>query len=301
MNNLVLHTWPIIIAALIKMIWVPMASAEVAQIKILKLGVRDDAPPFAYVEDEGEPSNFIGYSVDLCDRIGDRAVKAGIYDKFEFVQISSKTRFDDLQDKKVDILCEATTVTLKRIRDYRQTLYTFLSGASFMYQFPIKKLAEQDKLKIGVLRGTTTKENLRSSIWPKLSVDLKKLGFNKVDEFELVSVEKHWQKQNKEFFSRQQIDIYIADREILVALKRLSRKGNYRVSPRYYSIEPYALFTRIDDVKLINIANTTLRDLYRETSRSETENIKGILKKNFPNQMFSSTLLQLFKLQRLLD
>jgi ABC-type amino acid transport substrate-binding protein len=297
MNNLVMRTWPILIVALIKMIWVPMASAEPAEIKTLKLGVREDAPPFAYVEDD--KSKFVGYSVDLCDKIGHRAVNEGMYDKIEFVKVSSKTRFEDLQNNKVDILCEATTVTLERIRDYRQSLYTFLSGASFMYQLPIKKLNKLDNLKIGVLRDTTTEEHLRGSIWPKLSVELKRLGFNRVDEFELVSVEKHWQKQNKEFFSRQKIDIYIADREILVALKRLSRKGNYRVAPQYYSIEPYALFTRRDDVELIHIANTTLRDLYSETSRSG--NIKEILKKNFPDQILSSTLLQLFRLQRLLD
>jgi len=295
MNNLVKHASPVLVMVLINMIWMPIASAEPAANKILKLGVRGDAPPFSYRESNN--SEFIGYSVEICEQIGLRAQRQDKFDKFEFVQVTSESRFDDLRTKKVDILCEATTVTLDRIHHYSQTLYTFLSGASFMYPYPINQSDEQNKLKVGVLRNTTTKEHLLDTIWPRMKIDLKNLGFNNVDDFELVPVENHW--ENEEFFSQKKIDVYIADREILIALNRISKKGSYRVSQSYYSIEPYALFTRRDEVELLFIANTTLRDLYCE--KKQTRNIEDILRKNFPGQMFSNTLLQLFRLQRLLD
>ena len=295
MSNLVKHISPILVMVLINMICMPMAFGELSAIKILKLGVRGDAPPFSYRE--SNESEFIGYSVEICEQIGLRAQRQNKFDKFEFVTVTSESRFEDLRAKKVDILCGATTVTLDRIYKYSQTLYTFLSGASFMYQYPINQGDEQNKLKVGVLRNTTTKEYLLGTIWPKMRIDLKNLGFNNVDDFELVSGENHW--ETEKLFNQHKIDLYIADREILIALSRNSKKGSYRVSQRYYSIEPYALFTRRDEVELLHIANTTLRDLYSE--KRQTGNIKEILRRNFPGQIFSSTLLQLFRLQRLLD
>jgi polar amino acid transport system substrate-binding protein len=295
MNNLVKRAWPLIVIVLFNLIITPAAYCESVEIKLLRLGVREDAPPFSFRRTEN--TDFRGYSVDLCRQIAYRAIANGKYDKFEFVKVTSNNRFDALRNQDVNILCEATTVTLKRIRDFSQTLYTFLSGASFMYPDPIIQTSAHRPLRIGVLNGTTTKTHLSDTIWPRMKIDLENLGFNNIEDFNLVETNNHWEYD--QYFREKKIDIYIADREILIALNRISANEKYRVSSGYYSIEPYALFTRREDVELLNIANTTLRDLYRETK--DAENIKEILKKNFPNQIFSSTLLQLFRLQCLLD
>jgi polar amino acid transport system substrate-binding protein/glutamate/aspartate transport system substrate-binding protein len=295
MHDLVKHTSLVLVMVMINLFWMPMAYSEPKASRILKLGVREDAPPFSYRKPDS--SEFVGYSVEICVQIGLRAQRQDKFDKFTFVPVTSESRFEDLQNEKVDILCEASTVTLGRIHRYSQTLYTFLSGASFMYPYPIKQSDEQQKLRVGVLKKTTTTENLFHTIWPRMRLDLKNLGFSNVDDFDLVEVENHW--KNEEFFNNQEIDLYAADREILIALSRYAKEGSYRVSQRYYSIEPYALFTRRNDVELLHIANTTLRDLYLE--KEQTESIKQILRRYFPGQIFSSTLLHLFRLQQLLD
>jgi ABC-type amino acid transport substrate-binding protein len=220
----------------------------------------------------------------------------GGYDKMTFVPITSATRFDLLEDHSIDILCEATTVSLDRIKRFRPTLYTFLSGASFMYKHPAGASVKEKILKIGVLKNTTTRENILKSIWPNLNRDLVSLGF-KYHTFDLVEVDTHW--KSKALFDSGEIDIYIADREILIAIRKLKFGRDLVVSNRYYTIEPYALFTRNDDLELLDIANTTLRDMYRETDRRL--NIQVFLRTNFPGQIFSDTLLHLFKLQRILD
>ena len=295
MNNIVRHTWPVLVTVIVNLTLVLTVNCESAEIRELKLGVREDAPPFAF-QREGD-NGFRGYSVDLCKQIAYRAVQSGKYDRVKFVPVTSKSRFDALRNHDADVLCEATTVTLGRIRDFSQTLYTFLSGASFMYPRSTNISGAQQHLRVGVLRDTTTKAHLNGTIWPRMKIDLNNIGFNNLEDFVLVEVDNHWQYEK--FFNEKKIDIYIADREILIALNRISGNENYSVSPGYYSIEPYALFTRREDVELLYIANTTLRNLYRETN--ENVNIKEILERNFPGQIFSSTLLQLFKLQRLLD
>jgi polar amino acid transport system substrate-binding protein len=280
--------------------WIPAAyGQQMSEGKILKLGVRRDAPPFSF-EDQ-HTNDFKGYSVDLCKRIGIRAKNELGYDDFKFVPVTSQSRFEQLEDiedkkdKKVDILCGATTVTLGRLKSASASLYTFLSGASFMYARP-ENSDGKGKLRIGVLRKTTTKENFEATIWPTLKTDLQKLGF-RFSGFELKPMESHWQASS--FFHDKKIDIYVADREILLALRKLAGAYDLNVSTRYYTIEPYALFTRRDDVELLYIANETLRDLYLE--KNTTDNIKSILQENFRGQIFSDTLLNLFKIQRILD
>lgn len=268
--------------------------AEPAGSKILKLGVRSDAPPFSYKDPHTD--NFKGFSVDLCRRIGTRAKRELGYDDVTLLPLNSQERFERLENMEVDILCGASTVTLERLKSASASLYTFLSGASFMYARPVG--TDKDKpLRIGVLQKTTTKEHFEATIWPKLKKDLKKVGFRFSGLDEPKEVESHW--QSLAFFQENKIDIYIADREILLALKKSFDAENLVVSNRYYTIEPYALFIRRDDAALQYIVNRTLRDLYLEDNRAD--NIRIILQKNFPGQIFSDTLLNLYRIQRILD
>lgn len=271
----------------------PAAQGEPAGSKILKLGVRSDAPPFSYKDQNTD--EFKGLSVDLCRRIGIRAKRELGYDDFTLLPINSRERFERLENRDVDILCGASTVTLSRLKSAGASLYTFLSGASFMY---VKIAKDEEKpLRIGVLQKTTTKENFEATIWPRLKKDLKKMGFRFSGLDDPTEVESHW--QSLAFFREKKIDIYIADREILLALRNFDSEENLIVSNRYYTTEPYALFTRRDDADLQYIVNETLRDLYLEKDRGD--NIRIILQKNFPGQIFSNTLLNLYRIQRILD
>src|SRR5215208_5529523 len=81
----------------------------------LRIGYRDDAEPFSYRNVQGQAA---GYSVDLC-----RAV----------AQVAATDRFAAVADGKVDLLCEATTVTLDRRSELDFSLLTFATGATLIY------------------------------------------------------------------------------------------------------------------------------------------------------------------------
>ena len=269
------------------------ALGETGSLRVLKLGVRQDAPPFAFKDRMRR--EFRGYSVDICKQIGYRALDQGLYDRMDLVAVDVQDRFTKLEDKSIDILCGATTVSLNRIKRFRPTLYTFLSGASFMYKHS-RGDTQNSRLRVGVLQNTTTREHIRTSIWPNITRELSGVGF-RFEDFDLVEATTHW--ESKALFDQKKIDVYIADREILIAIRKIENDPELIVSSRYFSVEPYALFTRNDDLELLYVANKTLRDLYLEEDKRQ--NIRGILRENFPGQILSSTLLQLFRLQRILD
>lgn len=92
----------------------------------LNLGYRADARPFAYA-DAGKPA---GFSVALCQRIAD-AVKADLKLpnlQVEWVPVTATTRFELLQQGKIDISCGTDTPTLARRAKVDFSLPIFLAG-----------------------------------------------------------------------------------------------------------------------------------------------------------------------------
>lgn len=79
----------------------------------LRLGFRADARPFSYAAEEGKAG---GYSVALCLKIAD-AVKAELKLPalaVEFVPVTAASRFEALQQNRVDLDCGTATPTLER-------------------------------------------------------------------------------------------------------------------------------------------------------------------------------------------
>ena len=264
--------------------------------KTLRLGYRIDAPPFSYIENESqrESNSPVGYSVSLCERIGRAAKKDNLYDFFEFVEVTAENRFQKLNKSEIDILCEATTVTLERIRVFDSTFYTFLSGASFMYPAHRKDISDKDFLekKIGVLKNTTTRNSLYHIISKKIKISQDRF---KPTDIKLEEVESH--DESIELFKEKKIEIYFADRDILLALKQRAANRGLRlhVSRRYFTNEPYALFVRKNSDKLLFTANKTLVELYR------SDEIRRIFAANFPGFLMSRSLRDLFSIQSILE
>jgi ABC-type amino acid transport substrate-binding protein len=135
----------------------------VKQVKTIRLGVRDDAPPFSYKDKTGQPA---GFMVDLC-----RAVVKHLADdlglgevKIVYVPVTAVDRFDAIQGGKADLLCEPTSETLSRRDQVDFSIPTFVDGGGIMVKGdgPSNFEALAGK-KIGVLAGTTTEQDLRDS------------------------------------------------------------------------------------------------------------------------------------------
>jgi ABC-type amino acid transport substrate-binding protein len=107
----------------------PAQSSTLARIQktgTLKLGYRTDARPFSF-QDAGKPA---GYSVDLCQALGE-AVKSrlGLADlKVEWVPVTVSRQLEAVQQREVDVLCAAVTVTLSRREQVDFSLPIFPGG-----------------------------------------------------------------------------------------------------------------------------------------------------------------------------
>ena len=259
------------------------AAAEPAA-NVLKLGVRSDCPPFSYSDPYS--GGYRGYSVDLCLKIARNAQAFLHYQSYEFEEVTAQNRFRKLYDGEIDILCEATTVTQERLRVFGPTMYTFISGASLMYS-PIP--TKNSEPAVGVLKGTTTENAVRMILNRQTDID-----HDRLKTFNLVDMDTHLLALKA--FNQGRIDMYMADREILLSLSRqaIQKKQRLIVSRNYYTVEPYALFLRLKDHELRYIANVTLAEIFRK-------DIQQIFLDNFQNKRMNDSLRQLFRLQQLLQ
>jgi len=253
---------------------------RVRETGVFKIGYRTDAPPFSYNSAIGEPA---GYIVDLCREVAAAAKQdLGLKDlKVEYVTVTAEGRFDAVKSGRVDLLCEATTVTLARRQLVDFSLMTFIDGASVMVRSDgpqsFKALAGH---KIGVHAGTTTEDALRRTL-----ADLKV-------EAEMVPVADHADGVRR--LESGEFAAYFADRAILTFL--LLDEGSpktLRISKEYFTREPYALALARGDDDFRLLVDRTLARLYR------TGAIATIFARSFGKAKASEILQALYAINAL--
>lgn len=199
----------------------------------IRLAYREDATPFSYV-DSGRP---VGYSVELCLKVANALQQELKLTELtvSFVPVTAQSRFEAIAKGEADLLCEATTATLSRRALVDFSIPTFVSGASLAIRpdgpTSIDALAGK---KIGVLGGTTTQQDLDSTLQEQnITADV-------------IVVKTH--DEGFDLLKKGDISAYFADRTILqqrlhddpVATKDLL------LADSYLTIEPYALAMPID-------------------------------------------------------
>ena len=283
----------------------PLAvSAQETNKDTLVLGVRADAPPFSS-KSADSAGGYQGFSVSLCRQIAERAVKEGLYCGSRFVEVNASDRFDKLIAGDIHLLCGATTVTLERSRAVDFSLLTFISGASIMYRDPlaIPESRANGGFRIGVLQGTTTEDTARQ-IFKNYRTEQGDTGEAMTTPV-VEQVKDHLSGLKK--LRDGDIDVYLADREILLALQQYPESSGQKekpvkltVSNRYFTIEPYALGINAGNRELRFVANQVLSELYDwETDKKLPMGIFSILNRNFDNRLYSKSLEYLYRMQRL--
>ncbi len=262
----------------------PPAEANEGQTELIRLGVRQDAAPLSFMKD----GRWAGYSVDLCSRILDayeKGLPAGRTVEKEFVPVTAANRFDFLGGGRVDLLCEATTVTVSRMEAHHFSLLTFVSGAGAIKRkkTTLGTLEDLSKrplgIKVSVVDGTTTKARVE---------DL--LGYAVV--FPQPSAQTH--EDAFELLRHDEVALYIGDRVILrEKLRGRDDRDDYMLSAGFLSYEPYAIAIRHGREDLLQAANATLAGLYRDGG------IKPIYELWFGDAKMSDLLRAMFELQKL--
>jgi polar amino acid transport system substrate-binding protein/glutamate/aspartate transport system substrate-binding protein len=217
---------------------------------VIKLGVREDAPPFSYRNSIGEPA---GYSVSLCRAIASHIKQQLKREKMsvEYVPVTAENRFQAVKDGKVDLLCGATTVTLARREVVDFSLPTFIDGAGVLLREDgPENFGDLDGQKVGVRAGTTTEEALRNTV-EDLAIKV-----------ETVPVKDH--KDGVARLLKGEIAAYFADRAILYFLLQGSgATDKLFLSDQQFTYEPYALALQKGDAEFRLAVDRALSRIYR--------------------------------------
>jgi ABC-type amino acid transport substrate-binding protein len=216
----------------------------------IRIGYRDDAPPFSYKNPGAlEPA---GFMVELCRVVAKRlGEQINVPLKIAYVPVTAADRFDAVERRDVDLLCEPTSITLARRQRVDFSIATFVDGASLLTRdTSLGNLRSMAGRKIGVLSGTTTEARLRSS--------LRDNGI----AAEIIAAATH--EDGLAMIDSGRVTAYFADQTILVFLLNKSKEpAKLAIAEEYLSIEPYALALARGDAEFRLAVDTALSRIYR--------------------------------------
>ena len=223
---------------------------RIRQDKAIRIAYREDAPPFSYKNNIGEPA---GFMVDLC-----RAVAKKLTQQLQmpnlsvlYVPVTAASRFAAIEQNKADLLCEPTSATLARRELVDFSIPTYLDGASLMIRADgPRDLQAMAGRKIGVLDNTTTEQMLRRT--------LKDAGVTA----DIILTKTH--AEGLALLDDGTIAAYFADRDILISLVAESKAPEkLAVADNYLTVEPYALALPHGDEDFRLAVDRALSHIYR--------------------------------------
>ena len=245
------------VALLVAMVLTVLAGAasagtldRIRQEKALRIAFREDAPPFSYKDNLGEPAGFI---VDLCRAVAKKLTQQLSLPSLSvtYVPVTSINRFDAIREHKADLLCEPTSVTLSRRELVDFSIATFVDGGSLLIRadgpHDLQALAGR---KVGVLGGTTTEQELRHT--------LKDAGISA----EVMLAKTH--ADGMAMLEGGSISGYFADRSILAfLLKDAKHPEGLMLADNYLTVEPYALALPHGEEEFRLAVDRALSHIYR--------------------------------------
>ncbi|MEQ9640187.1 MAG: amino acid ABC transporter substrate-binding protein [Alphaproteobacteria bacterium] len=260
------------VAAIMALVAVPTANAgtaldRIVSDKTIRLGVRTDAPPFAYLKD----GQLYGFSVELCGMVAEAIVQTSNLTDIaaEIVEVQTGERFKALQNGEIDVLCGATTATLRRREIVSFSIPTFMTGVGAVVAGRGPE-ALRDILVTGV-PADHDPDTLKAAMAGKA------LGFRAnttaytwlrtgplagIEGVELVAFGDH--ADGVAAVAEGRVAAYVADRAILLGvLQDTAQAERFAVSQGTFTDEPYALALPRDDEDLRLVIDLALSYLYR--------------------------------------
>ncbi|MCU0985609.1 MAG: amino acid ABC transporter substrate-binding protein [Acetobacteraceae bacterium] len=251
------------------------ALSEAVERGTIRLGVRTDSPPFSIGRADG---GYSGYQIDICQAIvAEISRAAGKPIAPQFVVVDAGNRFRMVAEKRVDLLCEPTSVTLGRRAEVDFSIPTFVTGAGLMGRLspgPVSVpplggggvgMPANPPRRLGVLAGTTTERTVKSLVAAgALSA-------------QVIDVATHGDGITA--LSAGLLDGYAADLEILIDLRsRTTTPENFVIADRLMSLETYGIAMGRGETALRLAADRAIARLYREGGIAE------IAQRHFPGR-----------------
>ena len=224
---------------------------KLKQTGVANLGYRETSRPFSFVGTDGKPA---GYSVDLCLQVIDAVRQTMKLPelKVEWVAVTPGDRIPKLVKGLIDLECGSTTITFSRMEQVAFSHMIFVDGGSLLATTAsgITTVKDLGGKRVGVIPNTTTEKALDQAM-KEASV-----------KANIVTLNDHG--DGLRGLEEGRLDAYASDRLLLAGLQATARDpATLRLSPEFFSYEPYALMLRRGDNAFQANVDRTLSHLYR--------------------------------------
>lgn len=209
----------------------------------LIVGVKYDAPPFGFLNDEGE---LVGFEIDLV-RI--MAEMWGLTDdQLVLEQVTSATRIDKLLNREIDLIAATMTHTPSRAEQLAFSQTYFLDGQSMLVRADadIKQWTDLVNKTVGAIAGSTSLERL--------------IAYSTDNELNIQIVEFEEYTDAIARLADGIIDGVTTDRGILAYFAQQDPTLTL-LDEAPISEEPYGLGSRLDDPQFTALVDFTLQRL----------------------------------------
>ena len=252
----------------------------------INMGHREASVPFAYIKD----GKVQGYSIDLCDLFVEKIKKTlkMLNLKVKHVPVTSQTRLALIANGNIDMECGSTTNNLTRQKQVDYLPVTFITGTKLASKkgSGITEIEDMEGKVIALSQGTTNEKAI------------KRIMKAKGIKIKIVNVKDHPQAWLALTSGR--VDAYATDDVLLYGLISKSKNpGQYQVTGRFLSYDPYGLMVPRNDSTYRRIGTVLLADLMRSGEMLKIYNKwfnPGPTKINMP---ISDTLATAFVIQAL--
>jgi general L-amino acid transport system substrate-binding protein len=206
---------------------------DVRQRGSLNCGVNPSRAGFAV---EGENGAWSGFDVDYCRAIA--AAVLGDADAVTFVPLAARARFDELRDRKVDVLVRDTAWTMARDTVFGLTFaaVNYYNGIGFMVpvSLGVNSALQLNGVKVCVETGSLA-EVVLADYFAARGMEFAPFAMDD-DEARRAAYESH------------ECSVLAGDRiELYAARLRLARPDDSAVLPESLSKDPYGLVVRRGD------------------------------------------------------
>jgi len=224
----------------------PPVLQKVKDTGVIKVGMREAARPFAYIDEQG---NHVGFSVDMAYLLVQKLSEyAGRAVKITPITVTPKTRIPLVVNGTVDVEMGSTTHTAPRedVADF--SLPFFLSQTMFMVRADsgIKTLQDLNGKIVSSARGTTNLKALQDIIAKGI-----------IKPKSLVIVETH--AEGLLALETGKIDAYFTDQSLLMGLKMSAKHPeDFVIINESIHSEPYGWVMRENDSDWRDFVNNFL-------------------------------------------
>ena len=202
--------------------------ARVKNQGVIRIGVRDTAPPFAFFDADGKPA---GFTWELCRAVVQTLatdLKRPI--EIKAIPVSLASSFEMLQDGRIDMQCGSTTHTTERAQKVDFSNSFFVAGIVVSYRKEDVKYANPLQFgRVGVVANSTA-----ASVMGKRAITKTSTSIDAV-----VPVASYADGMEK--LKKKEIDTFFADGILVPTDPDISRRSIME------TIEPYALMLRKGD------------------------------------------------------